>query len=277
MSRVVLIFALVLAWAPALTAQTPEEMVRWVYMSEAAPGPAEQRGIWFLASPEQRGNYFTRRMVYFFDANDSYGDNLAEACIDFSPSIPGNDYDEAELVRTLTLTSQNRAEGVTVTASFTTFGYPASVSYDFLPEDGFWKIDDIVLNGHRMSDIPCEPKAAAAPTPVHAYCFRTGNEQALRLDLDGAGGARLEFWSWQSNGHACSGQPVGNEVSGGWRFPGNGACELQLQIASDGGVELRDPEWACKEYMCGQRAVIDQMRFPHSSRIDCGAWQSFGN
>lgn len=277
MKRILMISALVLAGVQPLAAQSPEEMVRWIYLSLAGPGPAEQKGISFMSAPDQRRQYFTQRMVTLFDADDTYGDDLASVCIGFGLSIPGQDYDEAEIARTLQLTRSASADRITVQADFFTFGLPATVSYDFSPEDGFWKIDDIVMDGHRLSDIPCTPKPATAPTPANAYCFQKGDAEALRLDLDGAGGARLEFWSWQANGHTCSGRPQGREVAGSWHFPGEGACALQLRVLTDGGVELLDPEWACKQTMCGQRAVIDQMRFPHSSRVDCAAWQGMGN
>ncbi|MCV3270469.1 hypothetical protein [Roseobacter sinensis] len=271
--RVTVTLALFLFGLPA-TAQSPEEIVRWIYASLSGPGPALQQGLDYLSSPDQRSNYFSRRMVMFFDANDSYGDDLAQACVDFGFAIPGNDFDAAEVARSLELSTQPGPEGMTIVARFTNFGSPAQVTYDFAQEDGFWKIDDVAGEGFRVSQIPCTPKAAA---PVTAFCYRQG-EDGLRLDLAaGGGGARVEFWSWQANGHSCSGEMVGQAVAGGWDFPATGGCLLQLRAASDGSLQLADPDWACKRSLCGQRAVLDGLSFPRSSQIDCAGWQRASN
>ena len=130
-----------------------------------------------MSSPAQRKNYFTDRMVSFYDANDSYGDDLAQACVDFGFAIPGQDYDAAEIMRSLRLSSQRGNDSTRVTAEFTNFGVPARVVYDFVPEAGYWKIDDITGQGFRVSQIPCTPKAASVQspaTPENAYCFQKG-------------------------------------------------------------------------------------------------------
>ena len=80
-------------------------------------------------------------MVTFFDANDSYGDNLMTACVDFAFDIPGQDFDENEIARTLTVSSTGDAARRSVTASFRNFGQVARITYDFIAEDGFWRID----------------------------------------------------------------------------------------------------------------------------------------
>ncbi len=265
------------AWPAA--AQSPEDMIRWVYTSLAGPGALSQQGLPYMLSPAQRRNYFTRRMLAFFDANDSYGGGLAQACVDFSFAVPGNDYNANEIVQSLRISSQQDATRKSVVADFVTFGQPARVVYDFVPEDGYWKIDDIAGEGFRVSQIPCAPKTAAA-TPdaaqAKAYCFKNGNDD-LRLDLGQNGTAQLEFSSWQSNGHSCSGRMPGQQVSGGWNFPAEQGCILQLRITADGGVRMADTDHACKFMMCGQRAVIDGLSFPHSTRVDCAKWQGIGN
>ncbi|MEM9577951.1 MAG: hypothetical protein AAF999_13170 [Pseudomonadota bacterium] len=262
-----------------MAAQTPEDMVRWIYTSLASDGHVSQQGLDFMSSPDQRKNYFTERMVAFYVANDSYGGDLARACVDFGFAVPGQDYDATEIARSLRLTSQRGNDRITVTAEFTNFGAPARVIYDFVPEAGYWKIDDIAGQGFRVSQINCSPKASATqPATVSqtAYCFQKGDD-VLRLDLARDGSARLEFLSWQANGHTCSGQQSGTQVADGWRFPGDLGCQLQVVVTADGGVELKDPEWVCKTTMCGQRAVVDGLTFPHSSRVDCANWRGMGN
>ena len=279
MRQLIYAFGLLFVFAAPSEAQSPEDMIRWVYTSLTSNAPASQTGLEYMSSPAQRSNYFTRRMVAFYEANDSYGDDLAQACVDFGFSIPGQDYDATEIVRTLRVSSQPRSASNTVTADFTTFGQPARVVYELVPEDGYWKIDDIAGQGFRVSQIPCSAKPAASqaqPKQANAYCFQRGDD-VLRLDASDDGSARLEFLSWQANGHTCSGRLAGQRDAEGWRFPDAQGCLLQLRIAADGGVELKDVDWACKPFMCGQRAVVDGVSFPHSSRVDCAEWRGLGN
>lgn len=278
MKQVLFTLVAILALSTAGNAQTPEDMIRWVYMSLSTPGSADQKGLWYMQSQEQRSNYFTRRMVAFYDANDTYGNNLAEACVDFGFSIPGQDYDEAEIARTLSVATAGDTDRQIITASFSTFNIPTQVTYEFVPEDGFWKIDDIAGQGFRVSEIPCSPKAASQTSTAAeaAYCFRNDLDM-LRLDLLPNGAARVEFSSVQSNGHSCSGVLSGQQDAAGWSFPAEQGCLLQLRVATDGGIDVFDPDYACKFMMCGQRAVLEGLRFPHSDRVDCSGWISFGN
>lgn len=159
-----LVVALTVTLAVTLTAalparaQNPEDLVRWIYTSLSAPGPAQARGLGYLSAPAQRGQYLSRRLAAFHDANDTYGDDLMTACVDFGFDIPGQDFDEAEIARTLTVTSAGDATRLSVTARFTSLGEPAAITYDFIPEDGFWRIDDIAGPGWRVSQIPCRPR-----------------------------------------------------------------------------------------------------------------------
>ncbi|MGZ2256922.1 hypothetical protein [Roseobacter sp. A03A-229] len=274
MTRILAAITLVWASALAAAAQGPEDIVRWVYTSLTSTAPASQQGLEYLSAPAQRGGFFSRRMVAFYDANDTYGDDLAQACVDFGFAIPGNDYDATEIANSLRLSTQTAPAQITIVATFSNFGTPAQVAYDFIQEDGFWKIDDIAGEGFRVSQIPCTPKAAStAAVQATAFCYAQGDD-TLRLDLAGGGAAQLEISSWQANGHSCSGQMAGQEVAGGWDFPGTGGCRLQLRVTAGGDVQLSDPDWVCKASMCGQRAVLDGLSFPRTSQIDCAAWQS---
>lgn len=267
--------AITLFWVSALAAaaQGPEDIVRWVYTSLTSAVPASRQGLDYLSAPAQRAGFFSRRMITFYEANDSYGDDLAQACVDFSFAIPGNDYDAAEIAGSLRLSTQTAPGRIVIVASFSTFGTPAQVVYEFIQEDGFWKIDDIAGQGFRVSQIPCTPKAAsAAPVQAIAYCYARGDD-TLRLEITGGGAAQINISSWQANGHSCSGLMSGREVAGGWDFPGTGGCRLQLRVTADGGVQMVDPDWLCKASMCGQRGVLDGLSFPRSSQIDCAVWQ----
>lgn len=260
-----------LAIAPAL-AQTPEDIIRWIYQSHTRPGPAN--GTHHLSSPSQRAQFFSRRMVAFFEANDSYGNDLANACLDFALDIPGNDFDAQEILRTLSVTSAGNADRSSVTASFTTFGQPAQIIYDFISEDGFMRIDDIAGSGWRVSLIPCTPKPAvsAATTPTTgSYCYMSGDD-TLRLDVRADSSASFEFSSWQSHGHNCGGSGQARAIAGGWlyedRYSGH-VCRMGIMVTPDGGIRLSDPDHQCRPGRCGMRAVIDGLQFARSTQIDC--------
>jgi hypothetical protein len=269
MTRLILALGLVWAFAQPAAAQTPEDTVRWIYDSMAQPGQvAEQRGLWHLSRPERRNQFFSRRLVDFIIANDSHGNDLVTACIDFDPAIPGNDYDGAEILNSLTLGGSGDTTRRTVTARFMTFGRPAQIEYDFIVEDGFWKIDDIAGPGWRISQIACAPKAAAAPAASNAFCYLNGSD-SLRLDLQADGSAMIDMQSWQANGHSCSARGRAGPAEGGWLFQAEEGCRLEIRVTGDQGIAFADPDWACKRWMCGQRAVIDGLSFPRSSQIDC--------
>lgn len=265
MGRWVLVFALWIGAAFPAVAQTPENTVRWVYDSLAQTSTSQDRGLWHLSRPARRDQFFSRRMVAFIIANDSHGDNLATACIDFDPAIPGNDFDGQELRRTLALTSSGDSTRSTVVASFTTFGHAARVEYDFIVEDGFWKIDDIAGPGWRISLIPC---VAKQPVATGQFCYLNGAD-SLRLTLTGDGSAMIDMLSWQANGHSCSARGRAGAMEGGWVLPDAQGCGLQILVTPDQGIRLVDPDWACKPFLCGQRAVIDGLTFPRSSQINC--------
>jgi hypothetical protein len=268
-----LVGALLLAAAVALPAraQTPEDLVRWIYTSLTLPGPAEAKGLAFLSAPAQRRQFLSRRLADFHDANDSYGTDLMTACVDFGFAIPGQDFDEAEIARTLSVTSTGDPARPTVTARFTNFGQPAAIAYDFIPEDGALRIDDIAGPGWRVSLIPCAPKggpvAAPAVTASTGYCYRV-DETILRLDVAGDGQAVFALESWQANGHSCGAAGAARPIEGGWVHE-TGACRIEILVTPESGLRLTDRDWICKETMCGARAVIDGLAFPRASQVDC--------
>ncbi len=192
-----------------------------------------------------------------------HGGDPVTACIDFGLDIPGNDYDEAEILRTLSLSSRGTQMRTTVEATFSTFGSPARIAYDFIVEDGFWKIDDIAGPGYRVSQIHCTVRTLAA-----AYCYQSGNA-SMRLIRRPDGGAEFDFNSWQGNGHSCSGQGRARAIDGGWEYAGVQGCRLRILVTPQQGLRLSDADWVCKRWMCGQRAVMDGLEFPRSSQIDC--------
>ncbi len=268
------LFMLCLMAGQAAYAQSPEETVRWIYQSMAQPGSGQMRGLGYLSSPEQRAHFFSRRFVQFLAANDSHGGDPATACITYGLEIPGNDFDGAEILRTLSLSSETLEAGTSVTATFSTFGTPARVIYDFIVEDGFWKIDDIAGPGYRVSLIPCTPKAAVtAGAGASSYCYKA-RDDSLWLDLAPDGSAAFRFDSWQANGHHCGAQGRAVPIAGGWAYDENvagTACHLEILLTRDQGLELTDRDGLCRQSMCGARAGINGLTFPRSGQVDCAS------
>jgi hypothetical protein len=259
---------LALAAAPPARAQTPEDLVRWIYTSLTLPGPAEVKGLAYLSAPAQRRQFLSRRLADFHDANDSYGTDLMTACVDFAFDIPGQDFDAAEIARTLSVTSGGDPARPSVTARFTSFGQPAEITYDFISEDGTLRIDDIAGPGWRVSQIPCVPKSGSPASPASpGYCYRT-DETTLRLDVAGDGQAIFALDSWQAAGHHCGAGGPARPTESGWLFEAD-ACRIEILVTPESGLRLTDRDWVCKETMCGARAVIDGLSFPRASQIDC--------
>jgi hypothetical protein len=259
---------LTLAAAAPARAQTPEDLVRWIYTALTAPGPAEMKGLAYLSAPAQRRQFLSRRLADFHDANDSYGSDLMTACVDFAFDIPGQDFDAAEIARTLSVASGGDPARPSVTARFTSFGQPAEITYDFIPEDGTLRIDDIAGPGWRVSQIPCAPKGGSSASPASpGYCYRT-DDTTLRLDVAGDGRALFELDSWQGGGHHCGGGGPAQPIEGGWVHEA-GSCRIEILVTPEAGLRLTDRDWICKETMCGARAVIDGLAFPRASQVDC--------
>lgn len=265
-----------LAWlsAPPARAGGPEETVRWIYHSRLQGGPGPS-GYAYLAAPERRAQFLTRRMVAFHAANDSQRNATGVACVDFGADIPGQDFDPAEIVRTLRLDARGDDRARQVVARFFNFGRPAEITYFFIAEDGFWKIDDIAGPGWRMSQISCPPRSAPPPSasgaPPRLFCFVTASD-TMRLALREDGTASFSFDSFQEAGHSCGAEGIARPVPGGWRYEEDFSgrlCVLDIRVASDGGLTLSDVDHGCKLMLCGQRATIDGRAFPLASQVDC--------
>lgn len=258
----------------AVQAQTPEDLVRWIYASRTQTAKAELTGFNYISARTLRDQFLSRRLAYLFDANDTYGDDLAAACFDFAFDIPGNDFDATEILRSLTITSTGDAEKMTVVARFTNFGKPAEVHYDFIVQRGAWRIDDVAGPGWRASQIACAPKSA--PQPVGTlravgYCYAEG-QSSLKVMVDAGGAAHFALESFQGGGHHCgAGGPL-VAVEGGWDYEAvleGGPCKIEIRVTPDQGLRLSDPDWNCKPSLCGARAVIDGLTFSRASQVAC--------
>ncbi|MEX0280770.1 MAG: DUF3828 domain-containing protein [Arenibacterium sp.] len=274
MRKLLCSFLISLFAAASARADTPEELVKWIYTSLQHAVPAEQKSLDYLMSPAQRIQFFSERMITLFNNNDTYGNDLP-ACIDFAIAIPGQDFDRNEVVQTLQTVAAGDDERQRVVARFTNFTAPAEITYDFIIENGRWVIDDISGSGTRLSAINCPPKSSepvqpAAPQTT-SYCYQD-NSKSLRLDVAADGSATFQFDSFQANGHTCGGQGRAARTPAGWVYEEvlNGrACKIEFTVTQEQGIRLSDPDWACKPTLCGQRAVIDGMTFERNSQVIC--------
>ena len=275
----------ILAPGQRADAAGPEETVTWIYSSLPSLAAPEDKGLAYFRAPERRGDYFSRRMVAFLDANDSYRGDMMTACIDFALDIPGQDFDAAEIARTLTVTSTGDDARRAVTASFRNFGALVRMTYVFVVEDGFWRIDDIESPEWRLSDIPCTARGTAEAERIAdagdggvaytggeaAYCYRTAGDQ-LSLRVTDSGSAQFAFESVQANGHICSGEGEARWTGAGWVHEATldgGFCRIEFLVTAEQGLRLTDRDWTCKPTLCGARAVIDGLTFPRASQVDC--------
>ncbi len=75
-----------------------------------------------------------------------------------NPFVPGNDYDEAEVARTLKVQEVSGPPTPVYTATFTNFGEAHSVTYTFKQEKEEWRITEIASDGssyrERLAEEP---------------------------------------------------------------------------------------------------------------------------
>lgn len=146
----------------AVAKSDPERIVSGIYEALVSWKGLNSPSIDWLSAPERRAKYFSKRMVNFFNANDSYGDNLVVTCIDFSLAVNGNETDNAEIKRSLNIVTSNAGDRKIIEVRFTNFNEANRIQYKFIRENDVWKIDDIASlekgSQWRLSEIPCSPK-----------------------------------------------------------------------------------------------------------------------
>lgn len=153
MFRALLVVAGILTPAVGLAA-SPSDAVRFFY------GPPLQ----YEPDIELRGRFIDPAKAIFEQNDKSLANDEEVPCIEASPGIDAQDYDETELARTLALTETINGDLATVTARFTLF--PGStdntakreVRWSLKQVDGAWLVSDIesATGGWKLSDIKCE-------------------------------------------------------------------------------------------------------------------------
>jgi len=143
--------SLILVWmlGPACAAQTqtPQAIVEGIYAGGLTRSSMDRMRL-----PASRARHFQPGLVRLLAANDR------EDCIDFALTSDGNNYDEAEIMRTIRM--ETRAEGsrASVDVRFMSLGKPNHYRYEFERAGESWKIADIASLGEgnwRLSQTRC--------------------------------------------------------------------------------------------------------------------------
>ncbi|QCI63100.1 hypothetical protein [Phreatobacter stygius] len=163
--RIVLavVLAQMLIFAGAARAETPEDIVRGIYA-----GGGARSSIGRLRAPENRARYFQPALVRLFTSDDA---SEGVECIGFGLHINGQDFDQAEVARTLRLEQRIDGDKASVDARFTNFGKANHIRYDFVRVGNGWKIADIASFGDarwRLSSIRCSRTGQRLPDHVAA-------------------------------------------------------------------------------------------------------------
>ncbi|MBN9438368.1 hypothetical protein [Bosea sp. (in: a-proteobacteria)] len=251
-----------LAAAGSALAQAPEEIVRGIYEGGGARSSIDR-----LRAPGARNRYFQPALVRLFDANDR------EECIDFGLHINGQDFDEAEIARSLRLEARQEGERAVVEARFRSFGKPNHFRFEFLRSGESWKIADIASlapdERWRLSATPCRgvravaaaENSAAGPGQLRRpgrYCFASRSSQ-LKIDVASSGSAQISLDHLGQNGHTCGLEGIGRPVGSGWQLELEGVkgpCRLTLVVSPAGRLTTRDPGGSCRATYCGMRAEL---------------------
>lgn len=128
----------------------------------AFAGPASDAVRWFYenvgkeAEPESRAR-FTGAARAYLDANDRAWEEREEVCLDFGMTIDAQDYDEAEIARSLELTESVQGDGAIVMAKFSNFGQRQTLEWTLERDGRMWLVADIMSlqGGWRLSEFSC--------------------------------------------------------------------------------------------------------------------------
>lgn len=135
-----------LAIAPTMAdAESPSDAVRFFYANTT-----------FETDPAIRDRYAVPAKA-ILDQHDLVWETREEVCIDFSIAFDAQDFDEAEVARTLELDEEIEGDNADVLATFTLFDAPRKIVWSLKREDG-WKISDVASpeSGWRLSEFVCK-------------------------------------------------------------------------------------------------------------------------
>lgn len=142
--RLVLLSVLALFSKPAF-AGDPSDTVKYFYDHLGAESEFENRGR------------FTGPALDFLNAADAAWIGDETNCIDFGFAIDAQDFDEAEIARTLKLEETVDGNTARVVAQFDNFGQSTKVEWTLSQSAAGWQVSDIAskANDWRVSAMSC--------------------------------------------------------------------------------------------------------------------------
>ena len=110
-----------------------------------------------LSDPDKRA-LFTGPVLDFLNAADAAWDRDETVCIDFGFAVDAQDYDDAEILRTLQLDEAVSGDTASVTAQFDNFGQSTRIEWTLSKDADSWLVSDIAsqANQWRVSSMVCE-------------------------------------------------------------------------------------------------------------------------
>ena len=118
--------------------EEPRDIVDALYKSAVAS--LRKRGESPFESPTIRAKYFSKSFDVAITAAETKAAHDKDVFLDFDPISASQD---AELQKVTIKTGVLEPGKASVAASFLNRGQPTVVTYDFVKEEGAWKIDDI--------------------------------------------------------------------------------------------------------------------------------------
>ncbi|AKI01698.1 hypothetical protein IMCC20628_03004 [Hoeflea sp. IMCC20628] len=145
LKHLVFLSALALSSTPAF-AGTPSDAVRYFYDHLGAESEFENRGR------------FTGPALDFLNAADAAWIRDETNCIEFGFAIDAQDFDEAEIARTLKLDETVDGDTAHVVAQFNNFGLSTVVEWMLSQSAAGWQVSDIAsdTNDWRVSAMSCK-------------------------------------------------------------------------------------------------------------------------
>ena len=107
--------------------------------------------------PENRDR-FTGPALDFLNAAEAAWDRDETVCIDFGFAVDAQDFDDAEIAKTLKLDETVNGDTAEVTATFENFGQATQVEWSLQSSGAGWQVSDIAseANNWRMSSMTCQ-------------------------------------------------------------------------------------------------------------------------
>lgn len=140
------LFSVLAVCATPSFAGEPSDAVRYFYENLGAESDLDNR------------SRFTGPALDFLNAADAAWIRDETACIDFGFAIDAQDFDEAEIARTLMLDETVDSNTANVVAQFDNFGQPTEVEWTLSQGAAGWQVSDVAskANDWRVSAMHCQ-------------------------------------------------------------------------------------------------------------------------